>query len=254
LDLNAWDRVQRGFAHLYDFTKEGVIAARADFEAAIRIDPNYADAYVGLASAHNRDFILGYSDSFEASLKAFGEAARRAVAADSSNSSAHHILSIVYLWEREFDRSVSESERAVELNPSNAWACAGLGHHLTAAGRPEDGIPWLERGLRLNPRDSRQAVWIGNIARSHLLARRYREAADWARKAIERQPAYPDGSLVLASSLGHLGDTKGAAQALAQCEESRPGHTSNPKRWYPYKNQEDWDHFLAGLRKAGWEG
>ena len=92
------------------------------FEAAIKLQPNYARALVGLAFTHNREFVLGYSDSFEKSLERCGEAARRAVALDDTDADAHQMLGIVCLWEGDHDRALSESERAVALNPSNAWA------------------------------------------------------------------------------------------------------------------------------------
>jgi Flp pilus assembly protein TadD len=125
---------------------------------------------------------------------------------------------------------------------------------LILDGRPDDAIPWLERALRLNPREPRRAVWQGFMARAHFTARRYDEAVDWARRAVRRQPAIPDLHLVLAASLGQIGDAAGAGEALGQCESARPGYTSTPELWYPYAASSDWEHFVDGLRKAGWKG
>ena len=81
-DLDAWAAVQRGFSCLHNFTKEGILAAHEFFERAIAIDPNYARAFVGSGLAHNREFVLGFADSFADSLAKCGEAADRAVMLD----------------------------------------------------------------------------------------------------------------------------------------------------------------------------
>ena len=122
------------------------------------------------------------------------------------------------------------------------------------AGRPDDGIPHIERAMRLSPREPRQGVWLGLMARAHFTARRYEEAVDWARRAIRRQAAILDPYLVLAASLGQVGDKADGLEALLQCEQIRPNYTKRPEIWYRYADSSDREHFLDGLRKAGWEG
>ena len=50
LDLDAWDSFQRGMAHQYEYTKEGIERARDMFKRAIEIDPGFGKAYAALAS------------------------------------------------------------------------------------------------------------------------------------------------------------------------------------------------------------
>ncbi len=254
VDLDAWDAVQRGFSILNDYTKPGILAARDMFERAIAIDPNYARGFVGVAFTHNREFTLGFSDSFAESLSKCADAANHAVLLDDSDSMAHSMLAIVCNWQRDFERGVSEAELAIQLNPSDSFAYALVGIITILSGRPDEGLPWLERALRLNPRATRQPLWLGFIARAHFTARRYDEAVEWARRAVNRQPAIPDLHLILAASLGQFGDADGASEALGRCESVRPGYTSNPEFWYPYALTTDWDHFVDGLHKAGWVG
>ena len=250
-DLDAWDLVQRGNFHLNEFTNEGIRKAREMFEAAIDMDPDYSRAYVGLAYAYLRELSQGTAESFDETVAACGEAARRAVALDDSDSDAHQMLSIACYREGDHDRSVGESERAVDLNPSSSWALTGLGLHYAMSGRPEEGVLWLERGLRLNPREPRHGPWLSYLALAHYTAGSYAEAVECSRKAIQRQPNAPHSHLVLAASLGQLDLVEAAAAALSACEEARTGYTTDPKFWHSYKSAADQDRFLDGLRKAG---
>ena len=91
-------------------------------------------------------------------------------------------------------------------------------------------------------------------ARAHFTARRYDEAADWARQAIQRRPNAPEPRLLLSVSLAYLGETEDARAELEALETLRPGY-SNPAAWTrTYKQSADNEHFLEGLRKAGSKG
>ena len=41
---------------------------------------------------------------------------------------------------------------------------------------------------------------------------------------------------------------------LDACEQLAPGFLATTANWHPYKHPKDEEHFLDGLRKAGWEG
>ena len=76
---------------------------------------------------------------------------------------------------------------------------------LTLVGRPEEGIPNIETAISLNPRHPRIHLFRTLLARAHLDAHHYEEAADQARQTIQRGRVYLDEHLILASALGHLG-------------------------------------------------
>ncbi len=91
------------------------------------------------------------------------------------------------------------------------------------------------------------------MARAHLSARHYDDAVTWARKAVQWDMKHPLTHLMLAASLGHAGQLEDARAELDACERIRPGYTANADNWHPYKHADDQEHFLDGLRKAGWE-
>jgi Flp pilus assembly protein TadD len=92
------------------------------------------------------------------------------------------------------------------------------------------------------------------MARAHLTAQRYDEAIAWARKAVQWNREAPGPRLMLATSLGHAGELEAARAELAECERIQPGFTASADNWHRYKFPDDQEHFLDGLRKAGWKG
>ena len=125
---------------------------------------------------------------------------------------------MAHLWTLDVDRSLSELKRAVELNPSNTQAISVLGHTYTLLGQPDEAIRHLERLFLLNPKGSFQTIWQRNMALAHLTAGRHEDAEDWARRATEHEAFNPDAYLVLAASLGHLGRSQDARDALHDFE------------------------------------
>ena len=164
------------------------------------------------------------------------------------------ILCLTFYWCQELDRGIAETKRAIELNPNNAQAHSVLGHGLTLSGQPKEGISYGERGIRLGPRDPRQAVWMWFVGVGHLTAHQYGDAVEWSERAIQRHPKNPDAHLCLASSLGHLGRVEDARAALDSYRRLIPETSQRPHFFWHYKNESDHEHFLVGLRTAGWEG
>lgn len=248
--LDAWEYVQRGMACLYRFSKAGNAEAREMFQRAIERDPDYSQAYSGLAQSYHRDLRMEVADDRAASIAKCLEAARRGVELDPLNAHARVVLALAHVWPDEHDLAIAEAEKALELNPNDAEAHCALGNMLDAIGQSDAGIGEIETGLRLNPLDPRNHNYLTILARAHLNARRYDDALRWARKALQNRPTYPNASYILAAALGHLGRQAEARVALEDCERASPGFVANRQSWKPYKNAADNLHILAGIRKA----
>ena len=249
--LAAWELYQRGMAYLDKWTQDDNLRARDIFLRAIEIDEGYAQAFTGLAYTHHRDIWFGYTDDREASTTALVEAASRAVKLDAGDSQAHSLLGFAHMWSRDYDRAIAEGERAVALNPSNFVALSVLGLALNFAGRPEESIPVLERSKEINPRNPRLHFVLASLARAHLNTRHPERAVIDARKALSLHTNYPLALTILASALGHLGDTEEAAEVLARCERAQPGFAKDWASTRMYRNREDDTYFLKGLQLAG---
>ena len=249
--LVAWDYYQRGMSELNTYTKTGSAQARVLFDQAIALDGTYSQAYSGMAWSHVLDLLLEHTPEPEESMAKLLAAAQRAAALDDEDSVAHLMLSIAYMWPNEDELSIAAGERAIEFNPSNALALVSLGNILDLVGRTDEGIEKIESGLRLNPRDANNHIYMAFLGRAYLNARRYEQAAERARKAIHRRSDYPNAHYILAVSLAHLGLEAQARDALDACNRIKPGFAERRSEWRPYRNPADNDHIHAGLKKIG---
>jgi TolB-like protein/Flp pilus assembly protein TadD len=167
------------------YTKAQIERRIADFQDAIRLDPTFAPAYVGLAGTY-----IGYQDVFvgappsEIRPKATS-AARKALELDPKSAEAHAILAELYQKQWKWEESEQEYKRALELKPNDAAAHRGYAYWLACQGRTQEALAWVERGRELDPLGS--ADTVGFLL---LMAHRYDESIREYRSVLAVHPEY----------------------------------------------------------------
>jgi adenylate cyclase len=164
--------------------KERVERARQLLEEAIALDPEYAFAYSVLSTAHFDLVVLGASESPRESLQRAVELGKKAIALDDSNSSVHYNLTFPYIYLREFDKAISEAEKAISLSPNSAGAYWALGTALSLSGRPQEAVPMLLKSLRLSPIPVHSQV-LGVLANSYSMLGQYEEAIATYKRVLQ---------------------------------------------------------------------
>jgi adenylate cyclase len=231
--------------------KERVERAIQLLEEAIALDPEYAIAYSTLCTAHFDLVIIAASESPRDSLQRAVELGKKAIALDESNSSVHACLTFPYMYLREFDKAISEAEKAVSLSPNSALAYWALGTALSLSGRSQESIPMLQKSLRLSPIPVHSQV-LGVLAGSYTRLGQYEDAIATYKKVLQ---IYGPDHL-----LAHIG----LAVTYAQMDRENEARTEgaevlriDPKfsweRWVkglPY-SQAVKDTIADALRKAG---
>jgi TolB-like protein len=145
---------------------------RAYFEEAIRKDPTFAPAYVGVARAYSdMGNIFAGGPPGEVRPKALA-AARKALDLDPEIAEAHALIAEVYQKRWQWTEAEAEYKRALELKPNDAVAHLAFAKWLTAQGRLDEAVAWARRGRILDP------VGDGGVDIGWVLfcARRYGEA------------------------------------------------------------------------------
>ena len=138
------------------------------------------------------------------------------------------------------------------LQPNRAEFHAMLGDALTWAGRAEEGLSEVNMARRLNPNSPFGYFW--QLGHANFVLRRYDEAIAAFDEAATRSPRFWPAHIMKASALGHLGRGAEAKNAAALAEQTNPMLAMLATEFVsvaaPYKNAADFDHFMAGLRKA----
>jgi adenylate cyclase len=128
---DAYELYQRGMCHHYQHSKSDNIEAQAFIRRALAIDPQYPQATAGLAIAVCNAGYFGWADDAERNYAESFELAQRAVALEARYPVARFALALVCAWTGRFDRSVTEYQEAVNLNPSYPAAHVMLGSSFT---------------------------------------------------------------------------------------------------------------------------
>lgn len=250
-NLDAWDHVLRGTWHFSKFKKEENAAAREEFRMAIEREADFATAHASLGLTHFADAWLNWTDDRDGTFAQALEYAKNAVALDDMEVSGHQLLAAASVFLDRQDAALREARRAVELNPSLAMSWLTLGYTLTYLGQSEDAIPCLEKAIRLSPNDPANWIFFGNLSLPYLILRRYEDAFDAARRAIQVRYGYVFGRVMMTSALAHMDRIDEAKTEFAEIKRLMPNFSRAHLDLYPFKNPSDLEHILDGLRKAG---
>jgi TolB-like protein/class 3 adenylate cyclase len=117
--LQAFDYFLLGMEHQNRANKDDNIKAQELYRKAIELDPQLARAYVGLAWTHCVEIDFAYSRDPDASAKECLRLASKAVDLDPSDADAHAAVAGAYTFLREWEKSETEIEKAIALNPNN---------------------------------------------------------------------------------------------------------------------------------------
>lgn len=212
---NAFDLYLRGRALWNSRTKGGFEKAIANFEQAIKLDPDYALAYATLADCYSFLAYFGAITPADAAPKArkavdramflgpdlaecrtskaavdlffdfdFDAAEREYLAAisiDPQYQPSHYLYcSLLTAWQR-FDQAIEEGVTAVDMDPLSPHANTQLARALCCAGRPDEAIDRINKLLEVMP-DFHHLHWIlgwayGQTDRWELAIDHFRTAA-----------------------------------------------------------------------------
>jgi TolB-like protein/Flp pilus assembly protein TadD len=164
--------------------KAGIEESIGDFNAAIRQDPTFALAPLGLAQSYTALGTVFAGISPAETRPRVIAAAQRALALDPELAEAHNVLANVLQQEWDWAGAEAEHKRALELAPNDANAYAGYALWLSCQGRTDEAVTWIRRARELDP----TVVTGGSVSWILFQAHRYDEAIREARSALAVQP------------------------------------------------------------------
>lgn len=244
--LAAYECVQRGNALPWDDPQAAAEATRL-FEQAIALDPGYALAHALLGTMRIGQWRNDPADSNAALDEAYA-LTKRAVELDDGESTCHSLLAHACLYRRSYELALQHMQRAVEINPNNAWNRADMGLILTYAGRPDEAITWLKGAREIDPYFDPPWYWR-QAGQAYMVLRRPEEAQSMFAHiplATYRSAAY------VAGCHARLGDMERARQHAAECLALRPGFSiAQFMSKEPLRNPADAEYLAESLRLAG---
>jgi adenylate cyclase len=249
--LSAYELFLRGREQNLLNTPEGTSRAIDLYQQAVAADPTYADAIGDLANTYSRGFALHWGRlRGQAAMDRAYDLAQRAFALDPTSVFAARAISFVYLFTHRTDDAVAVMEKLLNSNPSDDAVLIRLGDIYTYAGQPERGIGLLRQVYQLNPRYA--GAGHAFIGRGLLLLNRHEEAIAELKTCSLVLPAYRVCHEVAAVAYAEMGRLDEARAEAMEAHRLDPDFTlASAPEVLPFKNPQDLQRFLDGLRKAG---
>src|SRR6266403_1089346 len=203
------------------YTQTGWNNAIRYYEQALRIDPEFALAYCGLADnyAYMGSVVMPEKEAI-AKEKEF---AQKALELDPELAEAHMSLAVVLVGAYDWRNALKEFDRALELNPNLAFAYELQAWTVNGLGRFDEAIAKTKKAVELDPLNpffqmslSFYLYWAG----------KYDDAIEQARKTLEMDPNSAINHVLLGLSFLKKGDTAGA---IAEFQKAK---APNPGAWY----------------------
>ena len=184
-NIEAYTLYLKGRSLLDKRDKEGVLGSLKLFQEAIKIDPDYARAYSGLADAYSTAGEWGYMDRKEGIPKA-KEAVMKALELDDTLAEAHASLGLKLFGDLRYEEAQQEFRRAIELNPSYATAYQLLSLCLGDMGKTKEAMEEAEKARGLDPLSPMISLYVGYLNAQN---GRLDEAIAVFDNLIEKEPA-----------------------------------------------------------------
>ena len=184
-------------------------AAAGAFSGAVRIDPQFARAYVELGSSYLA--LKKYAQAEAAFLKA------KSIDDDSCASCG---LGMTYNYLGRYDDAEKEFTRAITLNPGDVCPYDQSGRMYYERGKYPEAIAAFKHALTLNPGFGTY-MYLGN---AYVYAREYEPSVDAYKKAIQLKPKDTRAHIQLAIAYDYLRRYQDAAAEYEQVMKLDPNY------------------------------
>ena len=216
---------------------------------AIALDPDFAQAYAGLA-------LIGFDVWSADSTHVMPSAAARKLAYDSAskvreldpkNPAAYSVLALLQVTDGQAEIALESSRRATELGPNNADAWAIRAQVMMYAGRHEEALKAISRAFDLNPKPAEELY--GLLGRAQFFNEMYDEAAVSLSKVGANNLRFRHELLM---TYGQLDSAEPSKRVLEGIVGRMPfTNLGYYRARYAHYRDEDVEKMLEGLRKAG---
>lgn len=221
----AYENYLKGRYYWNKRSEEGLTKAIEYFQLATEKDPNYALAFAGLADCYSiiGSAIVGSVPALDVAPKA-KSAALKALELDKSLAEAQTSLATVsFNYDWDWATAASGFQRSIELNPSYATAYQRYSLYLMAMGRTQESLTEMNRARDLEPLSISMNFSLGWRL---YMARQYDQAIEQLRNALEMDPNFALPRVVLGQAYEQKGSYP---QAIAELQKAASiSHDSPP--------------------------
>jgi TolB-like protein len=220
--LDAYDLVLQALPFIYKLMPEGSAPAIPLLQKALQLEPDYSFAHAALAWCFHIRFGRGGLKEEDRRSAIHHAQAALSGAGDDATTLA---ISAFVIWFEEHDVTTAFDlfDRALAISNSNFVALSTSAVALAWTGKSELAIERAQHALKLSPFDSQNHLSYQALAGANFHLKRYAEACEAARRAVELNPSFSVPYAYLTAALicsGRDQEARTAAQSVLKLDPS----------------------------------
>jgi TolB-like protein len=193
---------------------EALEQSNALYLQVVQIDPDYADAWLGLAENYSSQAAYGMLLPGSKGYRLSREAAERGLAIDPDNPRAHTSLGRIALsFENDLAAAAQHYSRALAIDPSDIDTLSGAAYLLRALGRPEEAIAVMEYVVERDPVNARSHQ---RLSAAYFYSGRFDDAIAAQRTALKLSPGAAAAHSGISLDLMLKGEPEAALEEIQQ--------------------------------------
>jgi TolB-like protein/tetratricopeptide (TPR) repeat protein/DNA-binding winged helix-turn-helix (wHTH) protein len=218
-NLDAYRALLRGHFAIRDGTVESFRRAIEHYHEALRLNPDFPEAYLAMAGAYSSAVEDRSIPDTEANVR-MEEYALKALSLDPNLGQAYRYLGQIRMVERQYKEAETLLRRGLKLTPGNVNTLHLLGLTLRLQGRAEESVPYYDRAVQIDPLSPVINESYGSLLRD---LGRFDQSEEQYRKTLRIDPEFAPNYWGLGTLYWSRGDPWGAINWFEQAIEQAPG-------------------------------
>jgi TolB-like protein len=248
-NTEAYELFLRGDALLRTPNRANVTAAKALYEKAVELDPNFASAWLRLSLIHQHNARFGWSENRAQSLSLAADAVQKALAINDTQPEAYYALANIAIVKGQYEQAIGHCGKALALGPT-AEDMHGCARIWTYVGRPQEAIELITEAMRRNPYF--RGLYFFPLGNAHRLMGNYDDAIAAFKAWGDADQKSLSPLIMLANAYVDAGRMEEARATVKEILKRSPKCSMKvPTRVLRYKDPAEKERILTNLRAAG---
>jgi tetratricopeptide (TPR) repeat protein/TolB-like protein len=245
--------LRRAIPLMFTMEREKYQQAGQLINRALEIDPDNSDVAAWAARWRHFRICQGWAQHTLQEFATVGGFALRALKSNPDNAEALGIYAHYCAFtNKDFNAALYCFDRALRLNPSQAFVWGLSGSTYCYIGEPLTALERLDHYRELAPFDPFFSWFEVPYTIAYMFKGDYERAVTVGRRAVKAFPAFVNAYKPFIASLGHLGRCEEARPYVDRLLRLEPTFTvENFAEVYPIKKASDRKRYMEGLRLAG---
>lgn len=235
--------------YLFELSPDTHLKARTSLEKAIKIDPNYPDAWAGLAFLALDEYRFSFNVRQEKPLDTALKYAEKSISLSSKYSIAWYAMTLLHFHRGEYDRFRDNIRMGLSLAPNSPAILADSGVYLCLLGEMDEGLALVKKAMDLNPQHPSWCHFA--LFHDHYIHERFKQAADQIGIIDTPDWFWPHAlQSINYAQMGRMAESRSAAEnTLRLYPDFKANAEKECRKWFT--RDQDLEKYLTGLRLAG---